>query len=806
MKRILLYIMLAVGALSVACSDEYDDSALKGDVANLAERIAAVEQALQGLNGDLKSYASLLDAMQGASYITSVTEQDGVVTVTYNNGSTYTLTSGTKGETGDVGAEGPTGAMGEVEMPLLKIDATDGCWYISYDNGGSWSQLLDEAGNPVKGLGDKGETGAGGTEGEMGAAPTLGVDEMGFWTIDLGDGNGPKRILNANGDPIVADPTKLPKSYFTQAAVSDDGMMLEVTLVTGDTLSLPIVGSMVFELTAGATESFTVNQTRSFALKQQGIAEIAIERPEGWRVKVGETSVEITAPSFKSEGDVTLYAATSGALLKLATIHVKSEAAAAVKFPASEQDGVIRAFPGAEGGGMYTTGGRGGQVVHVTNLNDEGPGSLREALDMNGARTIVFDVCGTIYLQSELRIGKGNVTIAGQTAPGDGITIANYSVVVNTNNVIIRYLRFRMGDAKKHEGDAIWGRYRENVIIDHCSMSWSTDECASFYANKNFTMQWCLIGESLKNSVHGKGSHGYGGIWGGKNASFHHNILTAHSSRNPRFCHPQVYGDYLSTHRGNVDYRNNVVNNWGDNSSYGGESGQFNMVNNYYKPGPASKDRKYFLAADAFYEKDGKVWSSAYPQLFVSGNVHTQHSDITSNNQSGINFTDGAQYTYYNQFQTAPFAIKKDDATLCYTSTHTAVDAYARVLDYAGASLKRDKVDERLIDDARNAKATYNDGGNGSTGGMIDTQTAVGGWPTLSATSEEIQRATTDTDKDNIPDYYEEKLGLNPAKADATDKTLDPQGLYTNFECYLHYLVQDTIMAQIEGGTYTKLE
>ena len=807
MKRILLYIMLAVGALSVACSDEYDDSALKSDVANLAERIAAVEQALQGLNSDLRSYASLLDAMQGATYITAVTEQGGLVTVTYNNGSTYTLTSGTKGETGDVGVEGPTGAMGQVEMPLLKIDATDGCWYISYDNGGSWSQLLDEAGNPVQGLGDKGQTGEGGTVGEMGAAPTLGVDEMGFWTIDLGDGNGPKRILNPNGDPIVADPAKLPTSYFTQAVVSNDGTILEVTLLTGDTLSIPIVGGIIFELTAEAVESFTVNQSRSFALKQQGISEIAIERPEGWRVKVGEQSVDITAPAFKSEGDVTLYASTSSALLKLATLHVKSEAAAVVKFPASEQDGVLRAFPGAEGGGMYTTGGRGGKVVHVTNLNDSGAGSLREALDMNGPRTIVFDVCGTIQLQSELRIGKSDVTIAGQTAPGDGITIANYSVVVNTNNVIIRYLRFRMGDAKGHEGDAIWGRYRDNIIIDHCSMSWSTDECASFYANKNFTMQWCLIGESLKNSVHGKGSHGYGGIWGGKNASFHHNILTAHSSRNPRFCHPQVYGEYLATHRGNVDYRNNVVNNWGDNSSYGGEDSHINMVGNYYKPGPASKQRNYILDANSYYSSGSTQYN--YPRLYLEDNYHagSYATAINTDNWNGIYWHDGQGVGDPAGAKLSKLQpIKKDDVTSCYTTTHKVADSYARLLDYAGAVLRRDAVDVRLVDDARNGKATYTSGGNGSTGGIIDTQTAVGGWPTLSATSEEIQRATKDTDKDEIPDYYEEKLGLNPAKADATDKTLDPQGLYTNFECYLHYLVQDITLRQVEGGNYTKLE
>lgn len=454
---------------------------------------------------------------------------------------------------------------------------------------------------------------------------------------------------------------------------------------------------------------------------------------------------------------------------------------------------------------MYTTGGRGGQVIHVTNLNDSGPGSLREALDVNAPRTIVFDVCGTIYLKDELKIGKGDVTIAGQTAPGDGITIANYSVVVSASNVIIRYLRFRMGDAEKHEGDSIWGRYKENIIIDHCSMSWSTDECASFYANKNFTMQWCLIGEALTISVHGKGSHGYGGIWGGKNASFHHNLLTSNDSRNARIDHPNVYGNYLSTHRGNVDYRNNVIYNWGGNSTYGGEGGWFNMVGNYYKPGPASRERNYFLDAYAIYDNVDKK----YARLYLSDNYHagSYATAINADNWSGIYWHNGTDVgDVAGAKMSALQPIKKDDVTSCYTTTQTADKAYALILDNAGASLKRDAVDVRLVDDARNGKATYTNGGNGSTNGIIDTQTAVGGWPTLSATEEEIARATKDTDGDHIPDYYEEKLGLNKSKADATAKTLDPQGLYSNFEIYLHYLVQDITKAQTAEGTYTKLE
>lgn len=473
--------------------------------------------------------------------------------------------------------------------------------------------------------------------------------------------------------------------------------------------------------------------------------------------------------------------------------------------PAAEDiHGHALAFPGAEGGGMYTTGGRGGKVIHVTTLADSGTGSLRAALNESGPRTIVFDLAGIIELKSALSIKHGNVTIAGQTAPGDGICIRNYEMKFeNADNIIIRFIRFRMGDEAKREADALWGRYNRNVVIDHCSMSWSTDECSSFYANEYFTMQWCILTESLRNSVHGKGKHGYGGIWGGKNASFHHNLLANHDSRNPRIDHPQIYGDYVSTHRGNVDYRCNAVYNWGSNHTYGGEDGWFNIVNNYYKPGPASSDRKYFVDAYGSYAKDGVTYADSYPEMYLSGNVNAAYPELgAANDASTIYWHNGSGYGSYNTLLAIPLSLQGPDRKAVYTTTHTAEESFAAICRFAGASLVRDIVDDRACNDAKTGTATFTDGGNGSKNGIIDTQTAVGGWPTYEASSEELS-AAKDTDGDGMSDWFEDKFGLDRSKtSDSNEKTLDSYGRYTNLEMYLHYLVKDIVDAQNVGGTY----
>ncbi len=440
------------------------------------------------------------------------------------------------------------------------------------------------------------------------------------------------------------------------------------------------------------------------------------------------------------------------------------------------------AFPGADGFGKNATGGRGGQIIKVTNLNDSGTGSLRAAINASGARIVVFEVSGTIELLSNLNITNPNITIAGQTAPGDGITLKNYPVFVGADNVIIRFLRFRLGNEKQVEGDAIWGRYQKNVIIDHCSMSWCTDEAASFYANQDFTLQWCIISESLNNSLHEKGSHGYGGIWGGDRASFHHNLIAHHKSRNPRFngWRPGVSnGIYLNEH---VDYRNNVIYNWRDESAYGGENGQYNIVNNYYKPGPVtavpSKSSRIMRVS---YEA-AEAYAPGYGKFYITGNYVAGNTTVTADNWNGGIVYDGTTTKAMVQLTSA---IEYE-----LTTNHTAQQAYEAVLDFAGASFKRDAVDARVIGEVRNGTATYNGSVSGYPG-IIDSQDDVGGWPVLNSLA-----APIDTDGDGMPDAWEIEMKLDPNSTNANGKDLSTA--YDNIEVYFNSLVKHIIQEQVK--------
>jgi len=442
-------------------------------------------------------------------------------------------------------------------------------------------------------------------------------------------------------------------------------------------------------------------------------------------------------------------------------------------------------FPGAEGFGRFTTGGRGGKVLFVTKLTDDGSeGTLRYAVEQKGARYIVFKISGTIYLESPLRIKEGNVTIAGQTAPGDGITVANYETFVAADNVIIRFMRFRMGDQKKFEGDALGARFMKGLIVDHCSMSWSTDETVSIYVNENTTLQWCVITESLRNSAHQKGAHGYGGIAGGKFASFHHNIYANHDSRNPRL------GEYAGSKfalTDLTDFRNNVIYNWGHNNVYGGEGMNVNMVNNYYKPGPATMTKKRIVAIDK-NEKEGTEVYNIWGKYYINGNVVEGSPEVTADNWNlGV----------FNQMKPAYKLTDADKNSIKINQPHdiqnnvktdSPKDAYEKILQIGGSSFVRDAVDLRVVKDVKNGTFTY-EGSLGSKNGIIDSQKDVGGFPDLKP-----GKALPDSDNDGMPDEWETKHHLDPKKANANGRDLDKN--YDNIEVYTHSIVQDIIKKQ----------
>ena len=472
------------------------------------------------------------------------------------------------------------------------------------------------------------------------------------------------------------------------------------------------------------------------------------------------------------------------------------------------------AFPGAEGFGRYVSGGRGGKVYHVTNLEDSGTGSLRWAISQNGSRTIVFDVSGTIHLKSVLNIKGGNLTIAGQTAPGDGICIADYPVSIQANNVILRYLRFRLGNKYVTENgadswDGLGGMDQQDIMVDHCSVSWSIDECLSIYGVKNSTVQWCISSQSLQDAGHSKGAHGYGGNWGGSGVTYHHNLMAHHESRVPR-----LGPRYTTQLDERLDMRNNVLYNWAGNGCYGGEAMKVNIVNNYYKPGPgtaqisAVRQRRIagigirtsqYVKTYPAYQPTEHIWGKFY----VDGNVNSKYSDVTNDNWT---------YGIYNQITNSDndnlfTATTKDTIKLSqpidfvYVTTHTATDAYKKVLAYAGCCLTRDDVDQLIINDTQNGLATHT--GSGNHNGIIDSQednkpvdadANWSAWPTLNSTE-----APVDTDGDGMPDSWETANGLDPNNA--KDGSIVGEDGYTNLENYLNSIVAEITEGQLEGGT-----
>lgn len=426
---------------------------------------------------------------------------------------------------------------------------------------------------------------------------------------------------------------------------------------------------------------------------------------------------------------------------------------------ASGAPGPPPAFPGAEGFGRWSEGGRGGRVFHVTSLADSGPGSLRAGVEAKGPRTIVFDVAGTIQLEKPLKIGNARITIAGQTAPGDGITLRDQPLVIDADDVVIRYLRSRLGDESRTQDDAITVTGGRRIVLDHLSASWSVDETLSLgshYAPPesgfyDVTVQWSLIGESLNQSVHAKGQHGYGSlIRGGYGAriSFHHNLWASHVARMPR---PGNYNaPDLDPTGPLVDFRNNVFYNWGGGwSGYNADkdtAAAYNFIGNWYLSGPDSK------GSLAFCEH------SQAARAFFQGNA--MNGVVPADPWSLVGCEPPANYR-----ASAPIVDPR-------MPTESAETAFARVLAGVGASLRRDSVDDRILA-----------GVKARTGRLIDSQAQVGGWPMLTGGP-----APRDSDGDGMPDVWEKAHGLDPRNAADGAADRDGDG-YTNLEDYLNGLV-----------------
>jgi pectate lyase len=418
----------------------------------------------------------------------------------------------------------------------------------------------------------------------------------------------------------------------------------------------------------------------------------------------------------------------------------------------------LPAFPGAEGFGASATGGRGGDLYEVTNLNDAGPGSLRDAVS-RGNRTVTFRVSGTIQLNKRLTLSEPNITLAGQTAPGDGICLREHELFIgNTQNIIVRFIRSRPGDEAKAEMDAVTIWNSKDVILDHCSMSWSTDSLNDVVKESgNVTVQWCLLAEPLNDSVHSKGSHGYATGWDGRTkggGSFHHNLIAHAASRAPRI-------GYYKTGRGLIDCRNNVIYNSG--ASYGGETDDFNYVGNYYRPGP---DTAKLRQAGSIFD----IWS-ADSRMFVDGNVYEGNEAVSADNRKGIIFKAGKNANGDEPKGDAQTCLVHQPFKVVPVRTDKADIAYQRVLESAGAILpQRDAVDQRIVKSVRDR-----------TGGMVNSPAAVGGWPELQSAP-----APTDSDHDGMPDEWEQSHKLDPN--DSSDgKAISGSG-YSNLENYLNDL------------------
>ena len=424
----------------------------------------------------------------------------------------------------------------------------------------------------------------------------------------------------------------------------------------------------------------------------------------------------------------------------------------------------LPAFPGAEGYGSDTPGGRGGKVFFVTNLSDAGSGSLRAAINATGKRIVVFSVSGTIDLKSDLVVKNPNITIAGQSAPGDGICVKNYKFMISAKDVVVRYLRIRRGNASGAADDALGIADAANVIVDHCSISWGCDEIVNtWHGAENITIQWSIFSEGLHHR-----DHGFAATLGGNKASYHHNLIANCPGRNPSIGGNNTY----QTH--NMDFRNSVIYNFGYRT-FDGKPNSVNIVNNYFKPGPMSTQTMFANIDESKYQK------ITFSKWHVSGNVWHGNETITKDNKAGL--TDKLEYLVDEPNEFSPVI------------TVSAEEAFTKVMEDVGAQLpKQDVVDARIIKEVKSGTATYGKG-------IVLSPKDVGGWPELASSP-----APADSDKDGMPDSWETKHGLNPDDCSDGPKDKDGNG-YTNIEEYLNELVGTTSpTAMIRNNTSDVLQ
>jgi hypothetical protein len=447
-------------------------------------------------------------------------------------------------------------------------------------------------------------------------------------------------------------------------------------------------------------------------------------------------------------------------------------------------------FPSADGFAKETTGGRGGSVGFVTNLNDSGTGSFRSLADSDTRRIIMVMVNGTVNLLTNCSI-KLNKTILGQTANGQGICFKRSRLnMIARTNVIVRFIRSRFGNESGNEGTCLFLRDSDGVIFDHCSFTWGTDETLTTFRNRNITIQYSIIAEPLHNSVHSKGPHGYAWFLGGKDVSVHHCLIAHADQRSPRFDNPANYTttDWINNYRGVVDFRNNAVYNWDAISAHGLEGGgslnaKLNFINNYYKSGPMSNSARTLLRLQ---KDDTEGWT--YGQAYLNGNIMEGESDINADNWIGVVMGNGGSQS---------LARVNDPFPANYDFTESATDAKNRILNHVGCSLSRDSVDTRLVNNFINGDYTF-EGSNGSTGGLIDSQVDVGGYPSLTG-------GTVQSSFDQLTAWLDDNGYTDrPALTDWTNSTqrdalgayiaqIDPTTGYAIAELYANDLVADLI-------------